>query len=228
MKTIVHPLLKRGCAIAAAAVLSACAGAGPVSTEYDFGPLPQTTSASALTSLAASAPAPASAPQSIIIADISGPAMLDTQRMYYRLLYADAQQPRPYAYNSWSGTPLQLLTQRLKARVAQAGVKVLSPTDAGAGIPILRIEVDDFAQHFDSASHSSGHISLRASVFRGHHLVDQRSFTRSSPANSADAGGGARALAEASDALAEDLLAWMAALPAPATAPVTAATAAPQ
>ena len=217
MRTIVHPFLKRSCAIAIAAVLSACAGPGPVSTEYDFGPLPQAATAPA------GAAAPASVPPAIVIADISGPAMLDTQRMYYRLLYADAQQPRPYAYNSWSGTPLQLLTQRLKARVAQAGVKVLSPTDAGAGIPVLRIEVDDFAQHFDSASRSSGHISLRASVFRGHHLVDQRSFTRSSPANSADAGGGARALADASDALAGDLLAWMAALPA--AAPTTAAAA---
>lgn len=215
MRTIVHPLLKRSCAIVFAAMLSACAGPGPVSTEYDFGPLPATSADNT------SAPAPASTP-AIVIADISGPAMLDTQRMYYRLLYADAQQPRPYAYNAWSGTPLQLLTQRLKARVAQAGVKVLSPTDAGVGIPVLRIEVDDFAQHFDSASHSSGHISLRASLFRGHHLVDQRSFARSSPANSADAGGGARALADASDALAGDLLAWLAALPA--SAPATTAS----
>ena len=220
MRTIVHPLFKRSCAIVIAGVLSACAGPGPVSTEYDFGPLPAASTAS-------STAAPASAPPAIVIADVSGPAMLDTQRMYYRLLYADAQQPRPYAYNAWSGTPLQLLTQRLKARVAQAGVQVLSPSDAGAGMPVLRIEVDDFAQHFDSASHSSGHISLRASLFRGHHLVDQRSFTRSSPANSADAGGGARALADATDALAVDLLVWLAALPAPA--PVgAAATAASQ
>ncbi|WP_296002736.1 ABC-type transport auxiliary lipoprotein family protein [Rugamonas sp.] len=202
-----------------AAGLAACSTPGPTPTEFDFGPLPQraapagaavsaTANASANTS--AAAPTPMAA---VVIVDVSGPATLDTQRMYYRLLYADAQQSHPYAYNNWNSTPLQLLTLRLKARVAQAGVKVLSPTDASVGMALLRVEVDDFGQYFDSASHSSGQINLRASVFRGHRLLDQRSFRRSSPAGSADAAGGARALADATDALADDILAWMAALP---------------
>ena len=224
---------------AVAAGLAACATPGPTPTEYDFGPLPQRPAATQGAGMTGSAPAPASALSSsaaassaaassasmapatapaaitaVVIADVSGPATLDTQRMYYRLLYADAQQSHPYAYNNWNSTPLQLLTLRLKARVAQAGVKVLSPTDASAGMALLRVEVDDFGQNFDSASHSSGQISLRASVFRGHRLLDQRGFRHSSPAASADAAGGARALADATDALADDILAWMATLPA--------------
>jgi cholesterol transport system auxiliary component len=185
------------------ALLSGCASSGGQPTAaYDFGPVP------ALQQAARPHPLPA-----IIVADVSGPASLDTERMHYRLLYADARQSRPYAYNQWTSTPLQLLTQRIKARIAQAGVKVLSATDAAASITLLRIEVDDFAQNFDSATRSSGQIGLRASVFHGHKLVDQKTFTRSSPAPTPDAAGGARALADSSDALAADILAWLAALP---------------
>jgi cholesterol transport system auxiliary component len=133
--------------------------------------------------------------------------------MNYRLLYSDARQSRPYAYNQWTSTPLQLLTQRMKARIAQSGVRVLSTTDAAASVTLLRMEVEDFAQNFDSATSSNGVVRLRASVFRNHKLVDQKTFSRSAPSPSADAAGGARALADASDAVASDVLAWLAALP---------------
>jgi cholesterol transport system auxiliary component len=205
MRIIVHTTLTRSCAAFAMTVLlAACASKGEAPTQYDFGPLPPAT----VSASTAATPLPA-----LVITEVSGPAMLDTQRMYYRLLYADAQQSRPYAYNMWSGTPLQLLTLRMKARVAQAGVKVLSTTDAVAGQAVLRIEVDDFAQNFATPAQSSASISLRASVFRAHRLVDQKTFTRSVPATSADAAGGAHALAGAADALADDILLWMAALP---------------
>jgi len=188
---------------AMALLLGACASKGPSTSQYDFGPLPA----------AAQASPQNVAPVSIIIADITGPASLDAERMHYRLLYADARQSRPYAYNQWTSTPLQLLTQRMKARIAQAGVKVLSTTDAAASVNLLRMEVEDFTQNFDTATSSSGVVRLRASVFRAHKLVDQKTFSRSAPAPSADAAGGARALADASDAVAADVLAWLAALP---------------
>jgi hypothetical protein len=111
--------IRNSIAIAAMAVLlGACASKGSPTAQYDFGPLPD-----AGTPANASASTPASA---IIVADISGPAALDSERMNYRLLYSDARQSRPYAYNQWTSTPLQLLTQRMKARIAQSGVRVLS------------------------------------------------------------------------------------------------------
>ncbi|MEV4782086.1 ABC-type transport auxiliary lipoprotein family protein [Burkholderia sp. LMU1-1-1.1] len=195
-------LRARAIIIAAAVLLSACASKGPTNANYDFGPLPPQATAAGANSIGA-----------IIVADATGPASLDSERMQYRLLYADARQSRPYAYNQWTSTPLQLITQRMKARIAQAGVKVLSTSDSAASVNLLRLEVDDFAQNFESATQSSGNISLRASVFRSHRLVDQKTFTRSAPAPSADAAGGARALADAADALAADVLAWLAALP---------------
>ena len=52
---------------------------------------------------------------------------------------------------------------------------------------------------------SYGAWSLRASLFQGHKLVDQRTFSRKVAAGSADAAGGARALAQATDAVAADM-----------------------
>lgn len=199
--------LRLAAAVACAALIGGCASSkGPSQTSYDFGPIGAPASAQP-------APAVAAFP-ALVVADVTGPAMLDNQRMFYRLLYADAQQSRPYAYNQWSATPLQLLSQRLKARIAQGGVKVLSTTDASGGVPLLRLEADEFSQNFDSVAQSSATIALRASVFRSHRLVDQRTFTRTLPAASADAPGGARALAAAADAVAADILNWLATLPA--------------
>jgi cholesterol transport system auxiliary component len=193
LSTLLTPLL----------LLGACASKAPAPAVYDFGPLPP----------AQAAVQTAAMPTALVVADVSGPASLDSNRMVYRLLYADAQQARPYAHNNWSATPLQLMSQRLKGRIAQAGVKVVATTDAAVGLPLLRLEADDFSQHFDSAAHSTGQVSLRASLFRNHKLVDQRTFTRSTEAPSADAAGGVRALAASTDAVAADIVAWLTALP---------------
>lgn len=191
--------------LGAALLLGGCASRNPVSTYYDFGPTPP---------MAQPAAARPALPM-LVIADANGPAWLDSQRMYYRLLYADAQQSRPYAYNRWNTPPLQLLSQRLKTRIAQSGVKVLSTTDAAGGVPLLRIDVDDFSQNFNSQTQSSGQVSLRASLFRGHRLIDQQTFSRSGQTASADAQGGAQALASATDAIAADLLTWLGTLDIP-------------
>lgn len=188
---------------ATAALLAGCASKGPQPTAYDFGPL-----GVPATGVGAAAVMPA-----MVVAEVTGPASLDTQRMFYRLMYADARQSRPYAYNSWAVTPLQLLSHRLKARIAQAGVKVVSTSDAAGGLPLLRLEADEFSQNFDTATQSSASITMRASVFRHHKLVDQRTFRRTARAPSADAAGGASALAESTDGIAADILAWLATMP---------------
>jgi cholesterol transport system auxiliary component len=192
-----HALL----AAAAAAVLSGCASSkGPATnTVYDFGP-------------AVSAPMAAtngSAPQALVITDVTGNAAYDSERMFYRLNYADPMQARSYANSRWSSTPLQLLTQRFKSRVAQAGVKVLSTTDASTGVPLLRIDLDDFTHSFESTSRSYGEVVVRVSLFDKHTLLDQRTFRHKVDAQSADAPGGARALAQATDAVATDMIAWL-------------------
>jgi cholesterol transport system auxiliary component len=192
-------------AIATAAMLAGCASSTgeKQATQFDFGsPL----------AAAAADPAPAAQLPTLVVADATGSAALDSERMFYRLDYADGMQARSYANSRWTTNPLQMVTQRFKVRFAQAGLKVLSVTGASNGVPILRVEVDDFIHTFPSASQSEGQLVLRASLFQGHTLVDQKSFSRSTRASSADAAGGARALAASTDAVAADLVAWLATL----------------
>ncbi len=188
-------------ALAVTLVLAGCASnKAQESTTYDFGPATMTQQAAA---------APAGMP-ALVVMDATGPAALENERMYYRLNYADALQARTYANSRWASNPLQMLTQRVKTRLAQSGMKVLSATDASTGVPLLRVEVDDFVHAFTGVAQSEGQITLRASLFSDHRLLDQRSFTRTTSSPSADAPGGARALAASTDALAADILAWLA------------------
>ncbi len=181
-------------------LLAGCSGDKPPSTStFDFG-------APANPVAAARVPI-----EALVVTDATGTASLDNERMHYRLNYDDPLQARTYANSRWSATPLQMVTQRLKSRIAQAGTKVLGVTDAAAGVPILRIEIDDFAHNFDSAASSHGLLVLRASLFQGRRLVDQKTFTRKTEAG-ASAAGGARALAASTDAVAADLVAWLATL----------------
>lgn len=188
--------------IAAACALSiaGCASQkGQPATQFDFGPASTT------------APAPATgALGAVVVTDVKGNSAYDSERMIYRLSYADPLQARAYANSRWTASPLQMLTQRFKVRLAQSGAKVLSETDAAAGIPLLRIDVDEFIHDFSGAAQSQGVVAVRASLFRGHTLVDQKSLRRATAAASADAAGGARALAASADGIAADLAAWLA------------------
>jgi cholesterol transport system auxiliary component len=185
-------------ALLAAACLAGCAGR-VAPAMFDFGPLP--------TPAAAVQPLPP-----LSLADTEAPAWIDSNAMFYRLGYADVRQPRPYAGSRWAMPPPQLLNQRLKARIAQAGGVALSATDGVSNVPLLRTDIDDFIQHFSDAAHSSGQLVLRASVLSGRTLLAQKNFIRQVPAPSADAAGGAQALAEASDAAITDLINWLASL----------------
>jgi len=191
--------------LAAALILAGCAGSKTQeATTFDFGPAAAALPAGAQQTSATPALA------ALVVMDATGPAALENERMYYRLNYANALEARTYANSRWASNPLQMVTQRMKARLAQSGMKVLSATDASSGVPLLRVEVDDFVHAFPSAGQSEGQITLRASLFSDHRLLDQRTFTRSTPAPSADAPGGARALAASTDAVAADIQAWLA------------------
>lgn len=203
MRTILTNNLHRF--LGAAALALACAGCASSSktdganTQFDFGPLTAPAAPVAQAPLAA-----------IIVMDATGSPTFENERMVYRLNYNDPLQARTYANSRWSANPLLLVTQRMKSRLAQAGVKVLSATDSSTNIPILHLEIDDFSHAFSSVAASEGQLALRASVFNGHALHDQKTFVRATPAASADAAGGARALTASTDAVAADLIAWLA------------------
>lgn len=189
-------------ALALAALLLAGCAAGPDATaSYDLGPLRPTQTA--MPSLPA-----------ISVADPRVPVWLDSHRMFYRLNYANDQQPRAYADSRWTMPPGQLFVQRLKSRLTQAGGVVVPASDGALNLPVLYIETDDFSQIFDRAGSSNAHVAIRASLFDGRILRAQKMLVRDVPAASADARGGAAALAAASDAIIDDIGIWLANLPA--------------
>ena len=89
-----HILGRCAAVLAAAALVALVAGCAlPGSAErtlsiYDLGPAPQ-------------AAAIGDARLTIALTEVVAPAWLESQHMYYRLAYADVQQPRPYAQARW-------------------------------------------------------------------------------------------------------------------------------
>jgi cholesterol transport system auxiliary component len=185
------------------------AGKGIPQTLYDLGPEP--------VAIAAANPPATENPAArqtrlrpMRIADINAPPWLDNHNMFYRLDYSNKQQLLSYANSSWSMPPAQLLGQRVKTRLTHAGATVLSMADGAVNVPLLlRIEVEDFTQVFDSPAQSKASINLRASLFDGRNLLSQKTFSTRASAPSADASGGAKALAQAGDIVIHDILRWL-------------------
>ena len=148
----------------------------------------------------------------VMLPDVTAPAWLDNHYVTYRLAYAEAQQPRPYAQARWSMTPAQLFQQRARERLAH-NASVLSAGDVAQGM-LLKLELEDFSQIFDTAETSRATVQVRATLLNNGRLVAQRGFTVVRPAPSANAAGAVRALAAATDALLDELAAWTVAPPA--------------
>lgn len=182
------------------AALAGCASDVPRTTLLDLGPV--RTQATTATTLPA-----------ISLADVQAPAWLDSQMMFYRLDYANDLQPRAYSASRWSMPPAQLFAQRLKASLSRAGGTVIAASDGATNLPTLRLDIDEFSQRFDSASKNHGEVAVRASLFDGRVLRAQKMFVHKVPSSSADAQGGAAALAAASDAVIADMSTWLATLP---------------
>ncbi|MSQ53097.1 MAG: hypothetical protein EXR28_14555 [Betaproteobacteria bacterium] len=165
---------------------------------YDFGP-------------AAPARAEPRIGVNLALADITAPSWMDNANLYYRLAYVDPARPLAYANSRWVMPPAALLTQRLRASLRQASkAAVVAPMDGVRTEYLLRIEIEEFSQIYDSADRSRGALRLQARLVRGSELAAQQSFTVEMPAPSANAEGGVRALSAASDEAGRRLADWLA------------------
>lgn len=188
-----------------AALCSACVTGptpNPRATAFDLGIMPSTP--------VATVKLPA-----LSIARVTAPEWLNGPQMYYRLLYANAQQPRPYAQSQWSMSPARLFEERIKSHISQSGGQVLASSVGIARLPSLRIELDDFTHIFESPEQSYAQLVARVAVLDGSKLLGQKLFLQRVPASTPDAEGGAQAMAQASDTMMADILNWLSALPQP-------------
>lgn len=191
--------------IIALASLAACTlGPRPSSpiTSYDFG-------------LPAAAPEGVTFKTSYLVPETDAPAWLATTAIAYRLTYANASAWRAYADSRWTAPPAELLTQKLRRRLAAAGATVLTDDASALSEYVLRVRLEEFAQVFETASQSRVAVSLSATLVRRRNgeraALAQQSFTTEEPTMTADAEGAALALAAASDRAISELLRWAAA-----------------
>lgn len=100
------------------------------------------------------------------------------------------------------------------AAAGSTGATGSSPATASATpLMLLRVELEEFSQLFESPSASTGLLRLRATAVQpspqGEKLLGQRSFVVQRTAPSADAAGGVRALTAATDAAVLEVDQWL-------------------
>ena len=198
-----------------AALLAGCSALPeppPRAIVYDFG-------AGSVQAAAQSAQEAQLAP--LILVDMGRSGAPETSSaLLYRLAYANDQQLLPYTQARWSQPPAALQQQALRERLARQRI-VLSGAEGAAVQPaqggrlpsVLRVQLEEFSQVFSSPQASAGLVRLRAVLTdagtTGETLVAQQLFVARRPATTADAAGGARALAEASAEVADALADWV-------------------
>ena len=201
MKGQIFPLPSPRTLLAAALLLGGCSVLPTPTTpdaQYDFGPP------------VAAAPA-VKVNGTVLVHEPLAPAWMDGPALHYRLLQTAPAQPRAYANSRWVMPPAALLTARLKSRLAEASPGVYGPTDSLRADQVLRLELDEFAQVFDSPQSSRAVVRVRALLAAGRAAPLQKTFTVERPAATPDAPGGARALIAAADESVNQILAWVAA-----------------
>lgn len=196
-----------------AALLAGCSALPappPRATIYDFGAGP-VEAAQASTGVAL-------AP--LILVDLTrAGAPEGSSALLYRLAYANGQQLLPYTQARWSQPPAALLQQALRERLGRRRV-VLTGTEGATMQPdngrlpsVLRVQLEEFSQVFSAPQTSAGLVRVRAVLTdasaAGETLVAQHLFVAQRDAATPDAAGGARALAEASAQVAEELAGWV-------------------
>ena len=174
-------------------LLAGCAGGArntAPAVVYDFG-LPVTRS-------------PAAEPWPRLAIDVRSPSWFDSLNIDYRLAYDDPLKLREYADSRWAGAPGVLLAQRLRQQ--------LGAVNGGNGSAcLLRIELQEFSQVFASPQQSRALVQASVQLFDARRqLLAARQLAVETPAASADAPGGVKALVSASNDFAVQLASWLA------------------
>ncbi|WP_313952443.1 ABC-type transport auxiliary lipoprotein family protein [Accumulibacter sp.] len=137
--------------------------------------------------------------------EVRAPVWIDSPSMEYRLLYEDPLKLRGYAGSRWAAAPGLLLAQRLRQQLGFVG-----PREQVAVNCLLRLDLEEFSQVFDTPQASRGILQGAASVLDARHrVVAERRIFIEQPAEGADARGGVRALVLASEELGRQLAGWL-------------------
>ena len=189
--------MKRVLIVLAACLLSACVGGTknvPPAVVFDFG-LP-------------AARLVADGTWSRLALEVRSPSWFDSLNVDYRLAYDDPLRQREYAGSRWAGSPGVLLAQRLRQQLG-----VVSAAGNAAADCLLRVELQEFSQVFDSPQQSRGVLQASVGLIDpGRRMLAERPVAIDTPSATADAHGGVNALVAASSELGQQLAGWLAGL----------------
>jgi cholesterol transport system auxiliary component len=147
-----------------------------------------------------------------VVHEPSGPLHLVGHDMLYRLLFDEPARLRRFANSQWALSPLQMIGERVRGRLAFAAEHGGAVPDYGIAADFwVRLTVEEFCQVFDAPGSSRGMVRLRVVLLRGRSrsFVAQETFGAQEPAPSADARGGAQALGRAADAAVGAAVSWI-------------------
>jgi cholesterol transport system auxiliary component len=166
--------------------MAACNGGSPQRPEparFDLGPRPVS-----------------AAEAGVIGVEVSVPSWLAGTGMQYRLLFAEPSRRLDFAESAWTAAPAELLRQSLAIRFGAGG----------KGRCRLHVDLDEFAQLFDSAVESRFVVEGRVALSADQDTLSSRRFSIVEKTGTADARGGVAAAAKAVGRLEEDLGSWAA------------------
>src|SRR5262249_11096585 len=146
----------------------------------------------------------------LVVPEISAPSWLSGNGIVYRLNYENASRSQYYALSRWTAPPSALLTQRMRTRLATAANGIVTSPDGVRADYLLRVELEDFSQSFDTPAASRVALRARASLvdLANRNLIAQRAFAVEQDTPTPDAPGAVRALSAASEEFVESLLNW--------------------
>jgi len=150
---------------------------------------------------------------SVLVPDVTSPEWLDSPGILYRLAYDNEARTRIYTLSRWGAPPASLVTQELRSAVSMATKERLVLPQDGVGADwVLRVELEAFSQVFDTPDRSRALVRMRATLIRAseRRVVAQRTFASESPVATADAAGGAKALAQGAQGVVDAIVAWAA------------------
>lgn len=179
-------------ALAGVMVLSACSALAPppvARTVYDLG-APATEGDKLPTWMPATV-------------EVGAPSWLSNPSMQYRRDYLGLASREAYAGSGWAGTPAEMLTRFLSARLAAAGAQATRCR--------LRLELDEFVQVFDAPASSRSDIRTRAALVatRDGRPLARHVLAVTLEADGADARAGVAAHRAAVRRLSDELIVWM-------------------
>lgn len=123
----------------------------------------------------------------------------------YRLAYGDPLKRLQYADSRWAAPPASLLAQQLRRQLGFAAVNSGVAADC-----VLRVELQEFLHVFSAPNASRGLLQSQVSLIDGkRRQIASRAISIESPAPTADAAGGVKALVQTSSELGQQLAAWL-------------------